>query len=151
MKTLFLLALLVPINAFAWPGCDAGISGFPLKFEGEFGVVSATALECERLFATKEYQTQHFTMGSTGTISVLNFRTVEPAGFFHNVSFVGLLGPDCDFGSNKKTFTVGNTQYEISAEGILGRDVLIANVKVKATRAGAVVCTASSEYTGFGR
>lgn len=151
MKTIFLLSFLIPFNAFAWFGCEAGISGFPLKFAGEFGVVSATALECERLFATKEYHTQHFTMGSTGTTSVLNFRTAEPGGFFQNVSFIGLLGPDCDFGSNEKTFTVGGTQYQVSAEGIVGRDVIVANVKVRASRAGLTVCTASSEYTGFAR
>jgi len=45
-----------------------------LSFKGEFGAVSATQPECERLFAVTQYETDHFRVGPTDFLSVPNHR-----------------------------------------------------------------------------
>ena len=110
-----------------------------LAFKGEFGPVSATHLECERLFAVTEYETDHFRAGPTGRTSVLHFHSSLPGAFLNRVSLVGLLVPDCDINADKK-IEVGGTQYLIHSEGLVGIDFLLASVTVRVQRHGTEVC-----------
>ncbi len=120
----------------------------PLKFSGEFGKVTATSLECEHLLRVTKYETEHFRTGPTGRTSVLHFRSDLPAAFLDKMSFVGLLGPDCDIAVDKK-LELGGKTYRIHSEGIVDADFILVTVKVKVFQNGAEVCHLESEYSGF--
>jgi len=119
-----------------------------LKFEGDFGAVSASSLECERLFSVKHYETEHFRVGPTGRTSVLHFRSAQPAAFLDKTSLIGLLGPDCEFGAEKKIET-GGKEYRVSWDGMVDPDVILVTVQVRVFQFGTELCHAKAEYTGF--
>src|SRR5687767_4029548 len=126
---------------FAW---------IPLIFHGDFGPASSTGAACDHFFAAKSYVAQHHQAGSTGTISVLNFRSELPKASLHNVTFTGLLGPDGDFGSTKKV-TIDGNEWELRSEGMVSFDVIVAEITAKLVKSGTTVCETKSEYTGFAR
>jgi hypothetical protein len=126
---------------FAW---------IPLIFHGDFGPASSTDKACDAFFAAKSYVAQHHQAGSTGTISVLNFKSELPKASLHNVTFTGLLGPDGDFGSSKTIMIDGQT-WDVKAEGLVSFDVIVAEVTAKLLKSGTTVCETKAEDTGFAR
>lgn len=121
-----------------------------LNFHGQFEDPAVSSKECENIFVTKRYWVRHYAVGATGLTSVVNFRVLNEGGFFDNLSFVGQTGGGGDIKAEKELVRDG-FHYSMVLEGLIDPRVFVVKMQVQArkSKAGEVVCTAESQYSGF--
>lgn len=139
--------MIVRLFALALGLAALPVYGIVYEYQGDLALASATGNPCDQALATKTYRTRVTTAGATGHTLVVNFLQPEAKGFLHNVTFVGLLGPDGDYGGTKSAL-VGDVRYDIRVEGIVGRDMNYAEISLAAFRGAERLCTGRAEYTG---
>ena len=121
-------------------------------YPGEFSHSGSTGgAPCDGIFSTTKYDARFQIMGPTGRTAVISFRTPPRAGFFHNLTLVGLLGPDNDV---RVTKSYGDDRYlyDVVADGLVNPYTLWLKVSVQVSRKDRPrepFCSATADYSAF--